>query len=279
MVTTPTPVAPPLPPAPRFGLLVAASVIPDAGERWDRGYTFPPYLVTGAGVIDPCDMTTAFDVPDRPDIVEAQPFAVVAGDVCSAFGWTEQNYVERAEDALAWQESEQTAAEFWTGDLATAAGWTTNQRLEAGAAVHQAGLGLDPVQAMHCLEQSLADQQGNLRGMIHATIGTLSHWLDHHLLERQGNLWLSPHGHIVVTDAGYPGSGPTGTPAANGAVWAYATGLVTVRRGPLILNPETLPEALNRQTNTVTFRAERLMSPSWDGEALVGVSLNINVCS
>lgn len=270
------PVPAPIPSAPRFGLLVAATVTDDPGLRWEGGYTFQPEVVRGAGVFDPCDNGNE-DPPDRPDLVTNVPFGVWAGDVCSTFGWEAADYEGRARRALDLMQSEQVAHEFWTGTQSDISNWG-NQHLADQAAADVYGESLTPLGALACLEQGLADYQGNLRGMVHCSPQVLSYWAQNYYIRREGNLWLTPLDHIVVADAGYDGSGPDGQPAATGNVWAYATGMVTVRLGTAVLTPPEFAQALDRANNTVTYRSDRLASPSWDGQALIAVSLDIAVC-
>lgn len=271
----PVPVAAPLAAPPRFGLLVEAVTLTDA-LRWEAGYVFEPEACSGAGVFDPCDNDVR-EAPDRPGLIEDVPFGVWAADQCSALGMNEADYRARARRALEAQQSEQVAAEFWTGAQSIASAWG-NQHLANQAAADVMGETLEPVAALACLEQGLANYQGNRRGMIHCTVQTRTEWAAKYVIRREGNLWLTPQDHIVIADAGYDGSGPDHQPAESGNVWAYATGLVTVRLSDVEALPGTLAEATNRLQNTVTFWAQRLASPSWDGCALVAASLDLDVC-
>lgn len=49
----------------------------------------------------------------------------------------------------------------------------------------------------------------------------------------QYDRWTTPSGHIIVADAGYDGHGPTGTAAAAGQAYAYASGIVEYALGPV----------------------------------------------
>lgn len=276
-MATPTqqPVDAPLAGPPRFGLVAAANVLRDA-LRWEGGYIFQPEALSGAGVQDPCDVVD-FDPPERPANVTGVPFLVWAGDVCSAMGFEAADYQGRARRALEAQESEQIAHEFWVGTQNDASGWG-NQQLADQASADVYGESMLPVDALACLEQGLANEQGNRRGMIHCTPQVLSVWAANYFIRREGNLWLTPLDHIVVADAGYDGSGPDGQPATDGNIWAYATGLVTLRLSEVAVVPGDFAQALDRAVNTVTYRAERLASPSWDGQAHIAVSLDLALC-
>lgn len=275
MAPTLQPVDAPLAGPPRFGLIAAANVLRDT-LRWEGGYIFQPEALSGAGVQDPCQVVD-FEPPDRPANVTGVPFLVWAGDVCSAMGWEAADYQGRARRALEAQESEQVAREFWRGDQDAESGWD-NQVLANQASADVYGESLEPVEALACLSQGLADEQGNRRGMIHCTPQVLEFWASQYLLRREGNLWLTALDHIVVADAGYDGSGPDGQAAATGNIWTYATGLVTVRMSEPVVVPGEFAQALDRSVNTVTYRTERLASPSWDGQAHIAVSLNLALC-
>lgn len=69
-----------------------------------------------------------------------------------------------------------------------------------------------------------------------------------------------PDGNVTVAVTNDGGSVVDGD-----SLWAYATGPVEVRLSEVLLTPDTLSEAMDRGTNDITFRAERLASPSWDG--------------
>lgn len=268
------PVPAPLAGPPRFGLLVAANVLTDA-LRWEGGYTFVPEACGLGGTFDPCG-TVAFD-PDlgHPDAVENIPFGIWEGDRCSVMGADLADLRARARRALEANQSQHIAAEFWTGDQATAAGWADNQRLAAGGGVPVAGTAVVPARAVGLLEGALAGQQGNRRGMIHVTVETLSALAAESVIRREGNLWLTPADHIVVADAGYPGTGPTGQAAAEDAMWAFATGLVTVRMSEVAVMPDDDRQAVDARVNSALFVASRVASAAWDGCALAAVSIDL----
>ncbi len=79
----------------------------------------------------------------------------------------------------------------------------------------------------------------------------------------------------MIADAGYDGSSPYGAAAEDGSQWAYATGIPVVRLGPVAVYPDSLAEAINRSTNTVEYRAERLAAVGWDGCCHLAAELNL----
>lgn len=278
------PVPAPIAGPPRYGLLVAANVVNDA-LRWEQGYTFSPEACTGGGVYDPCSEAPGIDPEGRPAAVGNVPFGIWDADRCSTMGGdSADDRRARARRALEANQSQHVASEFWTGALATAAAWGDNQRLAAGAGVPVASDGLNVTRSFAELTQALADQQGNRRGMIHCTPQTLDLAAAAMVVRREGNLWLTATDHIVVADAGYPGTGPEGQVRADTDTWAFATGLVVVRLGEVVVLPDSDAEAvdlrsprLSSSINSALYVASRLASPAWDGCALAAANIDLTL--
>lgn len=251
---------PPTSPA-RFGLVAAAQNPDGAGERWEDGYAFAPDTCSFGGVDDPCNIGTRTP-PERPGIVESEPFLVWASDECSTFGFAAEDYQARARRLLERCQSKMIAAELWDGEMAASAGWPNKALIDSTSDTVTNG-GVTPAVALGSLEQYLADVYCG-RGMIHASPQLVTAWAAESLVRREGSLLLTILDTIVVTDGGYSGDGPGGV-AAGATQWAYATGLVAVRLGPVSVVPGSFSEAVDRATNTVRFYAERPASAVWDG--------------
>jgi len=278
------------PPAsvPRVGLVASGRVLQGAdanspdGGRWENGFKFLPENCTGYGVVDPCDSSR--DTHDPPDMVAFQPYEVWAGDKCSPFQFRTHDFQARAQRLLLSGQSKAIEGEFWTGTQAIASNWTNNRYLTDGTAVTVTGGANDPEDALACLEQALADCGNGARGMIHCTKTTLVHWSALHLIIHQGDLITTDNGTIVVAGSGYDGSGPTGTAASSGSVWAYATsGIVEVRLGQIYLtpdpaDPDAMAQATDRSLNLVNWRASRPAAATWDGCCLFAAEINAGIC-
>ena len=260
--------------------LVSSSPGPAEGEteRWENGYRFQPNALTGGGVADPCDAEAEFVPPTRPATEEFEPFIVWTGDRCSAFGFTAANYEERAREMLEEQESYFIARELWKGTQAQASSWPNLFLADESSDTLSNGP-TAVVSAIACLEQALAECGRGSRGMIHVTPQLAAHLaaLGNSLVRREGGMLLTLQDTIVVADAGYDGSGPDGT-AAGDSQWAYATGMVTVRRSEPVNIPGSLSEALDRSDNTVAFLAQRLASASWDGQCHFAAEVDLATC-
>lgn len=245
----------------------------------DQGIHYQPEQVCDAPeATDPCDPGTLTPL-EQPDVVEAMPFLIWQADRCSTLGGAARNYQQRAVDALIGSESKQIAAEFWGGAQAQASGWPNRFLADNTFADVLSASPVSVSVALQCLEQALGDCGNGARGMIHCTRGLAARWSE------LGNVFRSPTGviqtylgTIVVPDAGYDGSGPDGQAATDGSQWAYATSMVTVRRGPIDLYPGSVAEATDRDTNTVTFRAQRLATVTFDGCCHASIQIDLPIC-
>lgn len=199
------PVTAPVPQAPFTGLIASSRVVEEGTERWGNGFTFAPEGCAGGGSFAPCDPGTK-DIPDNPGIMTVEPIGVWAGDKCSSFGFLARDYEGRARRLLEACESKQAEREFWRGDVARAQAWDNPFLTDGGARV--LGDGETPVAALACLEQALADGSCGMRGMIHATRQLVTVWSASNLIRVEGNRLLTINGNLVVSGAGYDGSGP-----------------------------------------------------------------------
>ena len=108
------------------------------------------------------------------------------------------------------------------------------------------------------------------QGLIHASAAVVTSWdaIGFTLVE-SGGILRTKRGTPVVVGDGYIGTKPDGTPALEDVeAYAYATGPVQVRRSEMFMLPENVSEALERQTNLITYRAERTYVVDWDNLGL-----------
>lgn len=234
------------------------------------------------GVFDPCDTSTTRTASrdNAAGEINVNAFEITVSDVCSTFGFEARDPQGRVERLMAAVESRRIEDELWTGTLSAAASFDNRFLADVTNVdiVTESGE-VDAIQGLACLEQGLADCDVGGRGMIHATAATVTHWSRFGLVRRQGPLLLSPNDHYIVAGQGYPGTSPDGEiPASIGSTWAYATGLVQVRRGPLQILPTDDSEAVDRTNNTRTYRASRLAAAWWSGCCHLGARLDIAAC-
>lgn len=244
---------------PRFGL-EASAVIVNTADRWEDGITWQPEQCAGGGriALDECGSLDPVEAAATPASPDSDPFLVFAGETCSTFGMDARDWNGRARRQLIATRSAQIAAELWTGSL-NGAGLAlvdaTSDILTTGAK--------PPATALAMIEQGLAQLLSGRQGMVHVTPQVLSYLVGESVARLEGNIYTSPNGHIIVPDAGYPGTAPTGTAPSFSSQWIYGTAVVALRIGPVTFNPGTLDrarvlaQAMNRATNTITVIAEQ----------------------
>ncbi len=260
---------------PRYSLLVAANAngATSGTERWDSGVTWTPEAC-GAGGISPawCGVSPERNPPAQPGVAIADPFYVFSADQCSASGFAARDWEGRARRALEATQSFQVARELWTGehtlnelaqsrtDKASPFLADTSRVVDTNMPAHRA-IGAIEQLAMEC-------SQGR-RLMIHVPIAVLEEATENgYVLRDTGGILTTAMGNIVVADAGYPGTGPTGpdgdrTPD-DSTMWIYATSIVQVRLSEVETLPKSLAEAhgvaeaMDRPRNHIVVWAQRL---------------------
>jgi hypothetical protein len=262
-----------VPAAPSYGLVATATIVDEPQERWLNGVTVWPFPDAMPGTFDQCaggsggrGGSAAVEKDDGgvlPPPVTFGSYTVYLGVTCSAIGWDDANYRARALAALAASESFAIEDELYHATRVPA-----NLSL-AGAGVAtilNGGVQTNALNGLALLEEAAGDT-GRAQ-QIHAGVGVATAWMAQQLLvERAGKLYTAAGGTQIVVGRGYDGSAPAGGPAAAAGTqrYTFVTGPVHVRRSEMFLVPDTLGEALDQQTNTVTLRAERYYNVSWDG--------------
>lgn len=284
---------------PRFG-------VPD--PHWRNGVVYSPTCGGADTTYDPCiaideDGDQAPEPPAKEPTAAkvkrgATPFTVRAQMDCNPVGFWEEAQ-ERAGDALARAEGWQVEQAFWTGVAADQT--TVFPHLAADAELvdeHDVVLqqpativggpgAVDVAEGMGVLEQALADCYHGV-GVIHVPESLVPVLADAKQIVKDGQRYRTWNGNLVAAGAGYPGTGPDGSPPPAGAVWMYATGAIFAYRSePHITRaPEDAPgEAFDRGDNTVRMHAERTYVLGWDccllavlveqrGEGAAGVEAN-----
>lgn len=257
-------------------------------RRWENGGTYRPAGgCADANVWAPCSGETKNVDPTAP-LVEWVPYTVYAGFTCSTWALTEQERIGHAETRLATRGGGPIEAELWKGTTAIAEDWPT-PFLASPAAVKLTGPGeTSPLPyAKAALSDAIRSCLGShIPATIHVTPGLAELWKREHMIDaerrmidgEERDVLVDILGNVIVAGAGYDGSSPTGTVDPTGqTVWAYATGPVVVRRGPVYLTPFDTPEAVDRQTNDITWRAERSAVAYFDPCCLFGI--NVDLCS
>lgn len=182
----------------------------------------------------------------------ARGFAVLNGITCSRVGL--MNERARAATRLALTEERQAEYAFMTGRA-------SNYPYLAGPATvvlaPSGGAALSLVDGLGWLEQELGNRLGP-QGVIHAPRYMATSFADHWLTEAASGRTsrLTTAGTPVAFGAGYPALAPDGTVPDPADSWIYASGPITIRRGP-VLTTETFDGAATDPKDQVKVIAER----------------------
>lgn len=262
---TPFPARPP-----RYSLIVVAEALTLSDDVLGGGYIFEPEACGtqrgGVAELDCGGGTDEMTVGTMPARVEGDPFVIYAWDECSTLGWRGRDFVGRATRMLLASQSFWLARELATGSLGL-----EQHSLNDPAAVTLTSAALDDVvAALATVEQGIADIGRGEPGMVHVTIGMLTRLFAATAIVRDGSLFRTASGNVVVADAGYTGQGP-GEEEPNGDTeFIYGTSLIGVQLGEPLFLPDNFDDAVSRGTavdrgvNTLTMYAERPALWVWD---------------
>ena len=273
----PIPLDGPLPVAPPFGLLTAATIVP-SDLRFGVGGAIWPYPPGTPDTWDPCSTGTFRTKNDGEnwELPIFQSFTAYLGITCSSITAKAQGFADRARIAFAARESFGIARELSRGLAAP-----MNPFLcDANLTILAGGAAVTPDVGLSWLEDAIGAT--GQQGMIHLTPATAAamngsggYGLD--IRPTSGNqLKTTANGTLVAVDGGYIGANPSlHAPAASGQAWAFATGPVQVRRSPDIeMIADNIAQSMDRSDNTVTFRAERDYLVDWDTQLQAGVLID-----
>jgi hypothetical protein len=267
-----------------FGILgPATTVFNENSDYWTSGLT---YAVNDAGVVvensiifgGPSDSVEVVDNSNNPENFKTYfPFDVKASIQVSTFGNTPASVQENAENALAIVEQKAIEAEFWNGDLAKLLTSDHDNRYLASTATIDLtptpGTAVKPRYGQAVLEGALGDAPVGAEGVIHAPRSVASVLK----IEKDGGALRTNLGTKVVAGAGYSRRGPDGTIASAGKYWMYATGPVTVRRGPLHIIPEKINQAVDVRVNTIKYFVDRPVAVTWSTTHSYAVLIDLSL--
>lgn len=272
----------PLPVAPEHGLLQTLQSMPGMvvtdNNRVFNGVNVWGYPTATPSLWEPCSSGTFRDKNETYDADTPRFDGLVAylPIVCSTITQDPAETAARATAALNATLSfglEQALAKGVTGSTNPYLGDSNLTQLGGAAVLPEAGLAF--------LENAIGAT--GRQGIIHMTpgvIGKLGYNLirevDPDGVDDSGDEYLETAvGTPVVSGGGYINtdpSGKTGSDPTVGQEWAFATGPVMVYlEGAPTLSPF---EYIERDTNTVVFRAERYVLPLWDTSLQSGVLID-----
>lgn len=272
------------------GLIVSANR-PTAPDRWENGITYEPECVgddPDPHAIECGGETFGTTGQDPSAVVEWDAYGLHKTYRCSTLAARGKDWRALALRRLQRASDRMLGRELWRGTKARAESYP-NRFLASNDSDEVTDGATSPTDALACLQQAL----GGEVGMIHAPIQVVTHWSALNLLERDGLTLRTQMGHFVVGSEGYDGSGPDaegagqGTPVAvaEGSMWAYATGIVDVRLGEILVigNPLGTPEQVDRSGSGTSNRglvvAHRAALASWDLCRHYAAELDMSLCN
>lgn len=221
----------PRPLPPRYRLIDTATVIPEATSHWENGVQVWSYPTGVPDVFDPC--STGTDRIKADGEASPQPafgsFVVWLAETCTARGIDpddQDGYIARALDAFNASESYAVEREFSGG---AKMGLINPYLGDANLDILNAGATTSPDAALAWLESAIAASAR--RGFIHAAPQVVSRWSMTQVHDVSGKL-ESTVGSLVASEQGLSGLIPddAATTLVDGTDWAYATGMVDIRR-------------------------------------------------
>jgi hypothetical protein len=265
--------------APTAANLLASALQPATPDnRWMEGFAFRGELCPALQVFGPCSEPTTPDT-DTSEVVVVRPAGYRVLDTCSTLevGFDAARVIRLA-DAVA---SYAVARELWGGagtqaepyDVAAYNGQTHNPYLADGNVTVLPNSGTTAVtteqDALGVLEQPAREHTRGQQVFLHVPIRLVTRIGAQ--LRRVGNEIRTHTDAVVIADAGYPGTGPGVSPTG---LWAYATGPVEARLGPVVATADRAV-TINRATNERQVWADRMFAAAFDPCCQFGIQVPV----
>jgi hypothetical protein len=231
-------------------------------------------------LVDHCGGASAYDTngcdpnPEKPfvegsDLIEAEPFWVVAKKHCGTVG----RDASEMETAVRTQllAGEQTVVEsvLWNGAGLAAHAPT----LEGSGATITTPTAAGAGAAIAHLESVAYGAAFGYEGVIHVNQRAYAALAYSGLLVRDGNVWRTQLGTALSFGAGYAITGPAGIAPADGFVWAFMTAPVTLRRSEVMVPDVT--QTLDRTANQWNATAERVYTVTYECPEVFAVQVPV----
>lgn len=251
---------------PRQSLVAIAGVTTETSDRFISGLTWlpEPLRTEGSGDLGTWKVDAANTAVSGSSISPAatgNAYGIWAAESFTAIGLDWQDAVDRVARKLSTFESYAIEAQLWSDSL------LVNPSLKlvgTGAALAGSGSGQTIVRSIGIADTKIAQTWG--RGYVHMRPETFAGAVANQVVARDGNLWTTPLGNVVIPGAGYSGLSPAGSGSV-GDDFICATPVVEVHRSGVTITPDRVAEATDRSTNTVVVYAMRFVSTIWDYSA------------
>lgn len=219
--------------------------------------------------------TGQFTGPEA-DPVEGKVINYEAGVECTVRGGIDldewQGYARRRLEVTRWSNM---AHELWTGAKSVEDDLGNRYLTQFGATVVNSGTGMAPIAGIAEIDAELSHCAVPGVGVLHMEPWLLDVLYAKNVIERRGGRWFTPMGSAVVTDPGYPGTGPDtaletprAAPAA-GKTWVYGTSSVVVGWESRVTYPGIdgdgggLAGVMDTKTNDIVVLAGQRGLASW----------------
>ena len=251
---------------PRQSLVAIAGVTTETSDRFISGLTWlpEPLRTEGGGDLGTWKVdasNTAVSGSSISPAATGNAYGIWAAESFTAIGIDWQEAVDRVARKLSTFESQAIEAQLWSDGLAV------NPSLKlagTGAALAGSSSGQTIVRSIGIADTKITQTWG--RVYVHMRPETFAGTVANQVVTRDGNLWTTPLGNVVIPGAGYSGLSPAGSGSV-GDDFICATPVVEVHRSGVTITPDRVAEATDRSTNTVVVYAMRFVSTIWDYSA------------
>jgi hypothetical protein len=253
---------------PRQSLVAIAGVTTETSDRFISGLTWlpEPLRTEGGGDLGTWKVDASNTAVSGSSISQAatgDSFGVWAAESMTAIGIDWQEAVDRVTRKLTTFESRAVESQLWSDGLGV------NQSLElagSGSVLAGSSGGQTIIRSIGIADTKITETWG--RGYVHMRPETFAGAVAATVLHKDGNLWMTPMGNVVIPGAGYSGFSPSGSGGVTvGDDYICVTPVVEVHRSGITITPDRVAEATDRATNTVVVYAMRYFSVLWDYSA------------
>jgi len=265
----------PAPVPPPYRLIDVATIIDEPDEHWLNGVGVHSYPDDVPVSFDPCSAGSDRIKADGGIIPlpEFGAYTIYLSETCTPRSISSQEeFKARAEIALGASESYAVEIEFASGAALPLNPYLNDSNLDVISASAES-----PVRALGRLEDAIAVTARG--GIIHVSPAASIALSSAYLVQHRSNQLFTMRGTPIVVGTGYVGQFPdsVGTLGVDEA-WIYATGPIQIRRTAIETIPANVSEALDREVNSITYRAERHYLVDWDTALQAGTLLDLSGC-
>lgn len=258
----------------RYGVFAAARVteVNDQEQQarlWGSGYSYLTDHCGGAVAYDDtCAAQPVKEFVEGSDLIEGDPFRVMATKQCGAVGRTAAEIEQAVRQQLASGEQSVVEAVMWDGS--TLAAHTPTLTGSGATIVTPAAPGAGA--AIAALEEAGYDMFG-YQGVIHVNMAAYAALTYPNLVVRDGAVLRTPLGTRLSFGSGYGVTGPDDAAPDAGFVWAFMTAMVDIRRTPVFVPP--LDQVFDRTNNQWMAEAIRAYAFTWDCPEVFAVQVPV----